>query len=891
MKTTNYYNKKKLEVFGLLKTREEGLSQEEFEKRLSKHGPNKLPEVKADGITAIFLRQFQSSLIFILLLAASAVFLMGDKIDGFIIIFVLIFNAVIGTIQEKKAQNIFASLSNLIKTNASVIRAGKEYIISDEELVPGDIISLREGEKVPADARVISARSLQINESALTGESSSKFKSASAINKSKVQISDQKNMVFKGTNVVAGSGKAVVVKTGEKTLIGDIAKQMAVVEEELPLKKDIRKLSRFIISVVALVSLLLLGAGWARGDALAETLSVIVAVAVSVVPEGLPVVVTLALAVSVWEMGRRNVLIKKLQAVEALGQVNVIAVDKTGTITKNELTVKEVYAGGKFFSVDGVGYSSKGEVKHEGQTVKKSDHKELSTIGKIASLCSSARIVYDKETSAWKVSGDPTEAATLVFSKKLGFRKEKLREKYQMISERPFDYKLKYHSTLHESRGRFLLSVVGAPEEILNISEKRRTSSGVKKMTKQDREELAEIFTRMSQRGLRVIAAAKKDLQQKETIGRKLSGLEFVGFLAIEDPPKPEVKSAIKRVKSAKISLVMITGDHKATAKAIAEKVGILKEGEKVLEGKEIDRITKEKLAGLLDKTSVFARVTPFHKLKIIEAYKKRGDVVAMTGDGVNDALSLNSANVGVAMGKIGTEVAKESSDVVLLDDNFGSIVSGVEEGRNVFKTIKRVILYLFSTSLGEVLTIVGAIFLGMPLPILAPQILWINLVTDGFLDVALVMEKKEKNLLGKEYLKKAGGFVDRAMLFRMVLMAAPMAAGTLFLFSRIYEIDLEKAWTVSFTSLVVFQWFNAWNCRSATKSFFTSNPFSNKYLVAATGLVIVLQLLVIYNPLLQSIFHTVPLTLPEWLIIIAAASSVMIIEEARKALALFFKK
>ncbi|MFW5885229.1 MAG: cation-translocating P-type ATPase [Patescibacteria group bacterium] len=885
MKKTNYYNKKKFEVLELLKTREEGLSQKEFEERLSKHGPNKLPEVKADGIAAIFLRQFQSSLIFILLLAALAVFLMGDKIDGFIIIFVLIFNAVIGTIQEKKAQNIFASLSNLIKTNASVIRAGKEYIISDEELVPGDIISLREGEKVPADARVISARSLQINESALTGESSSKFKSSSAINKSKVQISDQKNMVFKGTNVVAGSGKAVVVKTGEKTLIGDIAKRMAVVEEELPLKKDIRKLSRFIIAVVALVSLLLLGAGWARGDALNETLSIIVAVAVSVVPEGLPVVVTLALAVSVWEMGKRNVLIKKLQAVEALGQVNVIAVDKTGTITKNELTVKEVYATERFFSVDGVGYSSKGEVKHEGRTVKKSDYPELSIIGKIASLCSGARVVYDKETSDWKVSGDPTEAATLVFSKKLGFRKEELGKKYQMISERPFDYKLKYHSTLHQVENKFLLSVVGAPEEILSISEKRRTSSGVKKMTKQDREELIDIFTQMSQRGLRVIAAAKKDLKEKETIGRKLSGLDFIGFLAIEDPPKPEVKKAIERVKSAKINLVMITGDHKATAKAIAEKVGILKKGEKILEGKEIDRLSKEKLAELLDKTSVFARVTPFHKLKIIEAYKKRGDVVAMTGDGVNDALSLNSASVGVAMGKIGTEVAKESSDVVLLDDNFGSIVAGVEEGRNVFKTIKRVTLYLFSTSLGEVLTIISAIFLGMPLPILAPQILWINLVTDGFLDVALVMEKKEKNLLGREYLKKAGGFVDRVMLLRMVLMALPMAAGTLFLFSRIYEIDLEKAWTVSFTSLVVFQWFNAWNCRSATKSFFTSNLLSNKYLIAATGLVIALQLLVIYNPLLQSIFHTVPLNLTEWLMIIAIASSVMIIEEDRKAI------
>ncbi|MDP1883889.1 MAG: HAD-IC family P-type ATPase, partial [Candidatus Moranbacteria bacterium] len=397
------------------------------------------------------------------------------------------------------------------------------------------------------------------------------------------------------------------------------------------------------------------------------------------------------------------------------------------------------------------------------------------------------------------------------------------------------------------------------------------------------KEELKGIFLKMSERGLRVVALGMKKMEKEKRIPEKLSEIEFVGFLGIEDSPRIEVREAVNNEETADIRLVMITGYNKITARAIAKEVGIWKMGDVLLEGKDIDKMTEQELSGRLENVSVFSRVTPLHKLKIINAYKLAGKTIAMTGDGVNDALSLTSADVGVAMGKIGTEVAKEASDIILLDDNFGSIVSGVEEGKNIYKTIKRVILYLFSTGLGEVLTIIGAILLGFPLPILAVQILWLNLVTDGFLDMALAMEPKGNNLLGRKFSQRNAGFVDGTMVFRMLVMALPMAIGTLYLFSQNYATDLQRAWTISLTTLAVFQWFNAWNCRSQIKSIFAANPFSNKFLVGATGVVIGLQLLAVYNPFFQKVLRTVPLDGKDWIAIVAIAFSIIIVEEFRK--------
>lgn len=879
----SYYNKELDEIFQELNTGEHGLAKGEIKNRLLKYGSNKLPEAKADNLLIIFLRQFQSPLIFILLLATIVVFLTGENIDGFVILFVLFFNAVVGTIQEGKAQNIFAALKNFIKTNASVIRDGKEYIIPDEDIAPGDIIVLREGEKIPADARILYSESFQVDESTLTGESNPKFKLADSIEKENVPISNQRNIVFKGTNVVSGNGKAVVVATGSDTVIGGIAKKISAIDEELPLKKDIRHLSYFIIATVFAIGLALFGIGITYEYPIKEIFTTIVAISVSIIPEGLPIVVTLVLATGVWRMGKRNVLVKKLQAVETLGQTDVIAVDKTGTVTKNELVVKEIYVNEKLFSVRGVGYEPKGGIELNGEAIEPLNHPELLLAGKIGALCSSAHIAFDNNLGIWKISGDPTEGATLVMAGKIGFYKSDLEKEFVKIEEKPFNYQSKYHATLYKEKDRHSLMVIGAPEEILDISEKVWSHSGTHILTDDRREKLKDVFIKMSERGLRVVALGMKNLEKENRIPETLSSLDFVGFFGIEDSPRVEIKEAVNRVKSADIKLVMITGDHKITAKTIAEKIGIFKKGDGIIEGTEIDAMTESDLAKHLEKVSVFARVTPFHKLKIINAYKLAGKTIAMTGDGVNDALSLTSANVGVAMGKIGTEVAREASDIILLDDNFGSIVSGVEEGRNIYKTIRRVILYLFSTSLGEVLTIIGAILLGFPLPILAAQILWLNLVTDGFLDVALAMEPKGDNLLEKKLTRKKSRFVNKLMVLRMFTMALPMAIGTLWLFSQNYQADLHKAWTISLTTLAVFQWFNAWNCRSQIKSIFTSNPFSNKFLVGATGIVIGLQLLAVYNPFFQKVLRMVPLNGKDWLVITAVAFSIIVVEEFRK--------
>lgn len=879
----NYFSRDVDEVFWNLKTAKHGLEKDEVKKRLLKQGPNRLPQTKVDNLAVIFFRQFQSPLIFILLIATAIVFLTGEDVDGFVILFVLLFNAIVGTFQEGRAQNIFAALKNFIKTNASVIRASREDIISDEEIVPGDIIVLREGEKVPADARIFHSESLQLNESALTGESNPKFKTIHLIEDANTPISDQANMVFKGTTVISGSGKAVVVATGVDTVIGGIAKKISTITEELPIKKDIRQLSHFIITAVFFIGLVLLGLGIFHAEPLKEVFATIVAISVSIIPEGLPIVVTLVLATGVWRMGKRNVLIKKLQAVEALGQTDVIAVDKTGTVTKNELVVKEIYVDEKIFLVSGIGYESKGEIELAGKVIDPLNHPELLLVGKIGALCSSAHIAFDNNLGTWRISGDPTEGATLIVSKKIGYHKSGLENEFVKIAEKPFDYESKYHATLHRENENYLLMTVGAPEEVLNISEKVWSNFRAHVLTEKKRNELKDIFIKMSEGGLRVVALGMKKMEKNNGISRKLSDLEFVGFLGIEDSPRLEVAQAVNKVESAGIKLVMITGDHEITARAIAKEVGIWRSGDVIFKGEEIDKLTEQELADQLENVSVFSRVTPLQKLKIINAYKLAGKTIAMTGDGVNDALSLTSADVGVAMGKIGTEVAKEASDIIILDDNFGSIVSGVEEGKNIYKTIKRVILYLFSTSLGEVLIIIGAILLGFPLPILAVQILWLNLVTDGFLDMALAMEPKGESLLGKKSVKNKTGFIDKLMVFRMFTMALPMAVGTLYLFAQNYEVDLPKAWTISLTIMAVFQWFNAWNCRSQIKSIFASNPFSNKFLVGATGIVIGLQLLAIYNPFFQKVLRTVPLDREDWFSIISIAFSIVITEELRK--------
>lgn len=858
-----------------------GLTSDEVSRRLAQYGPNKLPEGKVDGLPIIFARQFASPLIYLLFAAAAILYAMGDHGDAYIILLVLLFNAAIGAFQEGRAQNTLRALRHFSETKATVIRDGREVIIPDYEVVPGDILWLHEGVKVPADARVILSRNLRADESSLTGESEPVEKIDGVLSNAAAVPAEQTNMVFKGSTIPLGTGRAVVIATGSNTMLGAIAQKISAVDTDVPLKAAIARLSRVIIYIVAVLSIVLFFAGVYLGNAPREMFTVVISLAVSVIPEGLPIVLTLVLATGVWRMGKRNVLVKKLQAVEALGAAKRIAVDKTGTITRNELTTEVIYTHGKTFAVGGAGYAPIGDISLEGNVVDAANHPELLFAGKVAALSAISQVTYVEEEKRWQVSGDPTEAAILVVGRKMGFQKEDLERESPLLFELSFDYAKKYHATLHRTEEGNLLSLVGAPEVILALCTTVANGVDAVPLTDTIRNDINTEFEALSDRGLRVIAFATAYIAGETLDAGDLPELTFGGFFGMRDAIRPEAKDAVTRAQAAGIEVVMITGDHVKTATAIAREVGISKDGDRVLTGKEIDAMDDGALAAALAGVSVFARVTPEHKMRIITAYRARGEVVAMTGDGVNDAPPLVAADLGVAMGNVGTEVAKEAADIILLDDNFGSIVAGVEEGRSIYKSIQKVILYLFSTGIAEAFAVILALVVGLPLPLLAAQIIWLNFVTDSFLVAALAMEPKEKNLLTTPFSSRT--LIDRKLFGRMVLLGLPMAIGTLYLFAQYLGPDLTKAWTISLTTLAVFQWVNAWNCRSDTKSVFAMNPFSNLYLIGATILVIFLQILAVHWSVLQNLLHTTDLTLAEWVLCIIMGLSIIVVDEARK--------
>lgn len=868
------------DLFKLLHTSERGLTSEDAALRLLEHGPNALPEVAPESSVMIFIRQFQSPLIYMLFGASAIVFVLGDVADAMIILAVLLFNSAVGAFQEGKAQHTLAALKHFVSTEATVLRDEQEVVVPDSEVVPGDVIVLREGEKVSADARMIVSESLTLDEAAMTGESIPVHK----VNDAREAHDVARRSIWKGTYVVLGSGRAVVTETGRFTKIGKIAGAIAGADTEIPLKKNIRLLSRLIMGAVALLSIVLFFIGIAVGESALVMFTTVVTLAVSIIPEGLPIVMTLVLAAGVGRMSKQHALVKKLQAVEALGQAKVIAVDKTGTITKNEMVVQQVFVGDTLFDIEGVGYEPKGAVMLEGATTDAANHPELLLLGKLSALSARAHLTYSNEETRWRVSGDPTEAAIIVLAQKLGFHKEDLLHESPHLADMPFDYHVRYRASMNHVDEKNLIAVLGAPEVVLEKSTHVMQDTKALAMGKADREAIEKRMHMMSRIGLRVIAVAMREKTGDALSSADIDKLTFVGLIGMKDALRPEVASAMERAHGAGIRVVMITGDHRETAAAIAKEAGIYKEGDAVFTGAEIDLLTDVELSGKLHNVTVFARVTPEHKLRIVQAYKERGEIIAMTGDGVNDAPSLVAADLGVAMGKIGTEVAKEAADIVLLDDNFGSIVVAVEEGRGIYNTIRKVVLYLLSTGVGEALVIVLAILTGLPLPLLPAQIIWLNFVTDGFLDLALAMEPKEKGLLLGAFRRPSRYIVDKHMAVRMMVMAIPMALGSLYVFTRYYEADIAKALTMTLTTLAVFQWWNAWNCRSDKSSMFAQNPFTNRYLVAATVLVAGLQILAVYHPFLQRVLHTVPLSLNEWGIAIAVSASIMVAEEARKA-------
>lgn len=869
-----------------------GLSAQQAKDRLKQYGPNKLPEAKQETWITVFLRQFQSPLIYMLLVAALIIFFVGDdKLDAFIISGVLLFNAVVGTIQEGRTRSILQSLRRFIKATTIVIRDGKKKLIDDVEVTVGDIVLLQEGERVPADAYVIDVTHLQLDEAILTGESKPVYKSQNIICTPE-QEQDPSNIVYKGTYVLSGFGKALVFATGVQTEIGKIHVGVEKLDTDMPLKKEIDRLSYWLLVGVLTICFTLFLMGLFAGQPLRELLVMLTALFICVVPEGLPVVMTLVLVTGVYRMAKQKVLVKHMQAVEGLGRTDVIAIDKTGTLTRNELMVTKVLSHELSCTVTGQGYYVEGEVICEGKEIDHPKQKDpLYILGVASALLNSTEITYDELRHTFDVKGDPTEAAMGVFAQKLGLNQQELAAEYTRLYEIPFDPNLQYHAGFFEHKENGILFIVGAPELLFTISDNvhQRDHDFLKSLLKD---------------GLRVVAVASKQFNVSVfpsgvaddvvyDIAKSVlhnGKLQLHGLIGIQDSIRPEVPEMIKKARDAGLLIIMATGDHKDTALYVAKEVGIFTEGDKALTGKEFSQLSDEQLLPELEDITVYARVMPQEKMRLIKLFHEKKKIIAMTGDGINDAPALAAADLGIAMGGIGTEVAKQASDIILLDDSFANIIHAIEQGRHIFYTLKRIILYFFATNMGEVLIILFALFLNavgidFPLPLTAAQILWLNLVTDGFLDIALSMEPQEQGLLRKKWLRKKIHLVDWSLVAKMFFYAMPMAIGSLWIFFRYYQTDLRLARTMTLLCMAMFQWFNAWNCRSENKSLLSIGFFTNRWLILATSFVLLLQVLLIYVPFMQYIFKTVPLTADQWLLIISISFPIVIFDEIRKFL------
>jgi Ca2+-transporting ATPase len=868
-----------------------GLTNAQAQERLKRDGPNQLPEGHRDTWLSIFISQFQSPLIYILLIAAAIIFFFGQqRLDAFIITGILFFNAIIGTIQEGRTSDIVASLRRFITTKSVVIRDGKHEIIDDQDLVVGDIIVLKEGERIPADARIIIEQQLQVDESILTGESKPVHITSEPL-KADLPVADQTNMVFKGTYVIAGSGTAVVVATGEQTQVGKLHKTIEEIDTDIPLKKELDRLSYVILLFILVMCVILLVIGLWTGRPFKELLVMLTALFICVVPEGLPVVLTLVLVTGAYRMAKRNVLIKNLQGVEALGRTDVIIIDKTGTLTRNEMMVTTVVADGKEFTVSGEGYFSEGTISTDGNSIDLSHYPALQQMGIAAALLNSTEVSYSKKMRLFEIKGDPTEAALYVFAQKLGFNQQDLLKEYTLQYEIPFDSKLKYHVGFFAKDGKGIAYVIGAPEVLL---EKGSCPSG----------NCPRVLPELLDKGLRMVAIGKKEYDPSQlksdsesglrTAAEQLmqNGIEVLGLCGIQDAIRPEVAAIVQQARDVGLEVIMATGDHKETAQYVAEQVNIMQPGDAIMQGTDMKTMSDDALLSKLDQLTVFARLSPEDKVRIVDLFHKKGKIVAMTGDGINDVPSLVAADLGIAMGRIGTEVTKQASDLILLDDSFINIIRAIEQGRHIFYTLRRVVLYFFATNMGEILIVLFALFTNLPLPLTAAQILWLNFVTDGFLDIGLSMEPQESDLLSATWLKKKTRLVDANLLIKTAYLAIPMGIASLIMFMWAYDgtpASVPYARTMTLITMAMFQWFNAWNCRSERKSLFEIGLFSNKWLIAATLFVLSLQLLIVYVPFMHYIFKTVPLSLTDWGMIIGLSAPIIFIEEVRKQLSRWF--
>jgi len=864
--------------FKSLKSSKDGLTLAGAKAKLKEYGPNELIQSQRFPVAKRLLAQFTDLLVIILIIAGLAAFALGEKVDAGVILGIVVLNALIGFFQEFKAERSLEALRSMVEPTALVLRDGKEQKINAKHLVPGDIIVLSEGNKIPADCRLVETVSFQTQEATLTGESVPVSKFIRAIKD--VPVSGQSNMVFMGTIVVKGRAKALVTATGMKTEFGKIADMTQVVQEEpSPLQQELFHVGKFIGKATLLICLFVFTWGVLSGHELFSMFLFAVSLAVAAVPEGLPATVTIALAMGVQRMAGKKSIVRRLASVETLGSATVICSDKTGTLTKNEMTVKALYANDKLVEVTGAGYRPKGDF-YSGETLMgPKDLDEFHHLLCIASLCNDANLVTTEKAHAWGILGDPTEGALIVAGEKMKLDLDVLRDEYPRVDEIPFDSVSKRMTTIHTHGKEKVAFMKGAPDEVIKRCTKISVHGKVFRLTKEKKLELLKQNKKMASQALRVLAFAYRELPKgKNEIEENLT---FLGLMGMLDPPREGVKEAVKLCKDAGIKITIITGDFGVTAQAVAKDIGI--NADLVIDGEELERMTDDDLDEVLEKDIIFSRASPKHKLRIVSALQQKGHIVAVTGDGVNDAPALKKAEIGVAMGISGTDVSKESSDMILTDDSFSAIVQAIKEGRTIYDDIQKFFRYVFSSNIGELMTIFFGMLLGLPLPLLATQILWVDLGTDVLPALALGIDPSEKDVMSRKPRNPKTRMITLHKFFMWLLAGTVIGAGTIVAYLLTLDQGIPKARTVAFTLMVMYQMVNVFNCRSNNESLFKVGLLSNPYLLATVAFSISLQVLVVYTPFLQTLFHTVPLALGDWLLILGFSLTIFVYDEIRK--------
>ncbi|KKB43949.1 Cation-transporting ATPase [Bacillus thermotolerans] len=869
-----FHELKREEVESQLQTStQRGLTTEEAEKRREKHGSNELMQDKLPSAWIVFFHQFKDFMVLVLIGATIVSALMGEYIDAAAIFAIIIINGLLGFLQERKAEKSLQALKQLSAPQSLVLRDGEWKKVQSAHIVPGDVLKFTAGDRIGADVRLAETIDLEIEESAMTGESVPVEKHALPLREDAPGLGDMKNMAFMGTLVTRGSGVGIVTAIGMKTAMGNIASMLQQAgQTETPLQRRLEQLGKILIAAALFLTLLVVVIGLAQGHELYTMLLTGVSLAVAAIPEGLPAIVTVALSLGVQRMIKQKAIVRQLAAVETLGCTTVICSDKTGTMTQNQMTVTDAWSGGRHWQISGKGYEPKGKFFEGTTEISPSSEKSLYQLLTFGLLCNHAEL--KTKENEFIIQGDPTEGALLTAALKAGLSREQLSHTFTIEKEFPFDSKRKRMTVIvRDDKGSRFAVTKGAPDVLLKkcdfvLWDKKREvfSAPYQKQTE-------EMLQALAGRALRVIAIAYKPLQEESRANESTDveeGMTFIGMQGMIDPPRPEVKKAIAECRQAGVKTIMITGDHKETAAAIAKDLGLANKSSQILDGQALSELSEEELEKAAEKTSVYARVSPEDKLKIVRALQNNGHIVAMTGDGVNDAPAIKAADIGIAMGITGTDVAKEASSLILANDHFATIKAAVEEGRNIYENIRKFIRYLLASNVGEILVMLFAMILAMPLPLVPIQILWVNLVTDGLPALALGLDKAEDDVMKRPPRHPKEGVFARGLGWKIISRGFLIGAATLGAFMIVYNGESDNlvyAQTVAFATLVTAQLIHVFDCRSE-KSVLARNPFGNMYLIAAVISSFLLMLAVIYIPQLQVIFHTVPLEAREWLLV-----------------------